>query len=93
VETGPATESPNDGPNSGSQNNGELNPSWAEAIELLDTIPGVGRKSAEVLLAEIGPDMTKFPSAAHLASWCKVCPGNNESAGKQYSGKTGQGNP
>lgn len=92
VETGPATESPSDGPGGGSQNNGELHPSWAEAIELLDTIPGVGRKSAEVLLAEIGPDMTKFPSPAHLASWCKVCPGNNESAGKQYSGKTGQGN-
>ncbi len=67
--------------------------SWAQAVELLDTIPGVGRKGAEMLLAEIGSDMTKFPNAAQLASWCKVCPGNNESAGKQYSGRTGRGNP
>lgn len=65
---------------------------WGKAIELLDTIPGVARKGAEMLLAEIGPDMSVFPSAAALASWCKVCPGNNESAGKQYSGRTGRGN-
>jgi transposase len=94
AETGPTTESPSDQPSAeSSQPNGKWPPSWAEAIELLDTIPGVGRKSAEVLLAEIGPDMSKFPTAAHLASWCKVCPGNNESAGKLYSGKTGRGNP
>ena len=93
VETGPATESPSDEPSSeSSQPNGQRPPSWEEAIELLDTIPGVGRRAAEVLLAEIGPDMTKFPTAAHLASWCKVCPGNNESAGKHFSGKTGRGN-
>jgi len=67
-------------------------PSWEEAVELLDTIPGVNRRMAELLLAEIGADMSRFPSAAHLASWAKVSPGNNESAGKRYSGATGHGN-
>lgn len=62
------------------------------AVALLDTIPGVARATAELLLAEIGSDMSRFPSAAHLASWAKLCPGNHESAGKQYSGKTGTGN-
>ena len=67
-------------------------PSWENAVELLDTIPGVNRRMAELLLAEIGADMSRFPSAAHLASWAKVSPGNNESAGKRYSGATGHGN-
>jgi transposase len=66
--------------------------SWAEAVTLLDTIPGVSRRTAELLLAEIGPDMRRFPSAAHLVSWAKVAPGNNESAGKRYSGAIGHGN-
>lgn len=66
--------------------------SWEAAVSLLDTIPGVARNTAELLLAEIGIDMTRFPSAAHLARWARVCPGNNESAGKQFSGRTGQGN-
>jgi transposase len=48
-------------------------------VELLDTIPGVNRRSAEVILAEIGPDMSRFPSAHHLPSWAWLCPGNNES--------------
>lgn len=65
---------------------------WAEAIELLDTIPGVNQRTAELLLAEIGVDMSRFPSAAHLVSWAKVSPGNNESAGKRFSGATGHGN-
>jgi transposase len=65
---------------------------WAAAVELLDTIPGVNRRTAELLLAEIGADMRRFPSAAHLVSWAKVAPGNNESAGKRFSGATGQGN-
>ena len=65
---------------------------WAEAVELLDTIPGVNRRTAELLLAEIGTDMSRFPSAAHLVSWAKICPGNSESAGKRFSGATGQGN-
>jgi transposase len=65
---------------------------WAAAVALLDTIPGVGQRLAEQLLAEIGPDMSRFPTAAHLASWAKLSPGNNESAGKRYSGSTGHGN-
>jgi transposase len=65
---------------------------WAAAVTLLDTIPGVGQRLAEQLLAEIGPDMSRFPSAAHLVSWAKLSPGNNESAGKRYSGRTGHGN-
>lgn len=65
---------------------------WAEAVALLDTIPGVGRTAAEQIVAEIGTEMGQFASAAHLASWAKVCPGNDESAGKRRSGRTGQGN-
>ena len=63
-----------------------------EALKRLDDIPGMGRRSAEEVLAEIGTDVSRFPSAAHLASWAKVCPGNNESAGKRKSGKIGHGN-
>lgn len=62
--------------------------SWQQAIVLLDTIPGVARHSAELLLAEVGTDMQRFPTAAHLCKWAGVCPGNHESAGRQYSGKT-----
>jgi len=66
---------------------------FEDALTRLDEVPGVGRRVAEDVLAEIGVDMSRFPSAAHLASWAKVCPGNNESAGKQKSGRTGHGNP
>jgi transposase len=63
-----------------------------EAVSLLDTIPGVARRTAEMLVAEIGTDMTRFPSADHLASWAGVAPGNHESAGKRASGKARKGN-
>ena len=63
------------------------------ARDLLMTIPGVGKRAAEVIIAEIGVDMTRFPSAAHLASWAGMCPGNNESAGKHLSGRTRKGDP
>ena len=64
-----------------------------DAIARLVTIPGVGRRTAEVLVAEIGTDMRQFPTARHLASWAGLCPGNNESAGKRKSGRTRKGNP
>ena len=64
---------------------------FAEAAARLETIPGVGAAAAEVIVAEIGTDMTQFPTAGHLASWAGLCPGNNESAGKRRSGKTTKG--
>jgi transposase len=69
-----------------------LRPFEAE-LSILDSIPGIGRWSAEVILAEIGPDMERFPTAGHLASWAGMCPGHNESAGKRRSGKTRKGSP
>jgi len=64
-----------------------------EPASRLRTIPGVGPRTAELLLAEIGPDMSIFPTAGHLASWAGLCPGHNESAGKRKSGRTRKGNP
>jgi len=64
-----------------------------DVIVRFDAIPGVGRRVAEDVLAEMGSDMSRFPTSGHLASWAKVCPGNNESAGKRTSGATGKGNP
>ena len=66
---------------------------FSERRDRLETIPGVGRRAAEVILAEVGVDMSRFPTAAHLASWAGMCPGNNESAGKYLSGKTRKGDP
>ncbi len=63
-----------------------------EAVALIDTIPGVARQTAEIIISEIGTDMTRFPTANHLAAWAGVAPGNNESAGKRRSGKTRKGN-
>jgi transposase len=65
---------------------------YARAIELLDTIPGISGWLAEVLVAEMGIDMRRFASEKHLASWAGVAPGNNESGGKRRSGKTPPGN-
>ena len=65
---------------------------FQEALERLDEIPGVGRRCAEDILAEVGTDMSHFPTAGHLASWAKVCPGIHESAGKRKSIGTGHGN-
>jgi transposase len=64
---------------------------FARARDRLDTITGVGKRAAETIIAEIGLDMSRFPSAAHLASWAGVAPGNNITGGKRGAGKTTQG--
>lgn len=90
IETSIATETPSASPDLpapaphdiANQTDAEAPPtvvSWAEAVELLDSAPGIGRTAAELILAEIGPDMRRFPTEGHLASWAKVCPGNRQS--------------
>jgi len=69
----------------------ELTRPQQPVLEKLDAIPGIDRRIAEVLIAEIGPDMAPFPTDLHLASWAGMCPGNNESAGKRRSSKTTKG--
>jgi transposase len=70
---------------------GEQIAPFEKAVELLCTIPGVQRRTAEVIVSEIGVDMSVFPTAKHLASWAGQCPGNDKSAGKRRSGKTRDG--
>jgi transposase len=62
-----------------------------QAAGRLRAIPGVGEQAAEVIMAEVGPDMTPFPTAGHLSSWAGLCPGNDQTAGKQRNGKTTKG--
>jgi transposase len=64
---------------------------FVQAVTLLCTIPGLAQRTAEVIIAEIGTDMTVFPTAGHLASWAGQCPGNDQSAGKRRSGRTRPG--
>ena len=66
--------------------------SWQEAARLIDEVTGISERVAQGLLAEIGINMSQFPSAKHLASWVGICPGNHESAGKRLSGRTRKGN-
>jgi transposase len=61
------------------------------AHDRLQTIPGIGKRTAEVIISEIGVDMSRFPTAGHLASWAGMCPGNHESAGKRRTGKARKG--
>ena len=68
-----------------------LQPFWA-AVELLCSITGVQQRTAEVIIAELGTDLSAWPSAKHLCSWAALCPGNDESAGKRRSGRTRKGN-
>lgn len=70
----------------------EVSGPFASAMAKVATLPGFDQRSAQNVVAEIGPDLAPFPTAAHLASWAGVCPGNNESAGKRKSGRTTQGN-
>ncbi len=70
---------------------GEQIAPFEPAVELLCTIPGVQRRTAECVIAEIGTDMSVFPSAKHLASWAGLCPGNDQSAGQRRSGRTRKG--
>lgn len=65
---------------------------YEDVIKKIDEMSGIGKRSAEVIISEIGIDMNRFPSDAHLCSWAGLCPGNNESAGKRKSGKTNKGN-
>ena len=69
----------------------QLHPFAAE-LTLIQTIPGLKHRAGECVLAEVGPTMTTFPSAAHLCSWAAICPGQNETGGKSRSGKTRKGN-
>ncbi len=76
------------------ENEREKSPlAWDEAVRLLDGIPGINSRAAQSILAEIGTDMGRFPSARHLSSWAGMCPGNHESGGKRLSGKTRKGSP
>lgn len=77
-------------PEASSEQQGPL--SWQEAVALLSSIPGISERAAHGILAEIGIEMQRFPTASHLASWAGLCPGNHESAGKRLSGKTRKGN-
>jgi transposase len=71
----------------------ELIQPWQGQLMILDSITGVGPRAAEVILAEIGPDMSRFPTAGHLASWAGRCPGQRESAGRRGSAKPRKGSP
>lgn len=65
---------------------------WQFAVELLDTVPGINQRAAEAILAETGINMIQFPDEKHLTAWAGLAPGNNESGGKRYSGRTRKGN-
>jgi transposase len=69
-----------------------LSAPFRKAVDLVDTIPAVSRVAANAIVSETGADMTRFPTAGHLASWLGLCPGNNESGGKRLSGRTRKGN-
>jgi transposase len=69
-----------------------MSPLEQAAMQVLDEIPGIDRRAAQNVLAEIGTDMSRFPTAGHLASWAGLCPGNNQSAGKRRSGRMMEGN-
>ncbi|NNJ13721.1 IS110 family transposase [Chloroflexales bacterium ZM16-3] len=65
---------------------------WASARTICDAVPGIGPRMAEIIIAELGTDMSRFPTAGHAASWARLSPGQNESAGKRRSSRIGKGN-
>ena len=69
-----------------------MSPLEQSAVRMLDEIPGFDRRAAQTVVAEIGTDMSRFPTAGHLASWAGLCPGNNQSAGKRRGGRMREGN-
>ncbi|MFO7683583.1 MAG: IS110 family transposase [Chloroflexota bacterium] len=71
---------------------GESPLTWAESVELLDSAPGVDKKAAEIVLAEMGIDMRQFATADHLTAWAGLAPGNNQSGSKRHKAKTREGN-
>jgi len=71
---------------------GYMTEEYKNAADAIDAIPGIGQVSAQQIIAEIGVDMSRFPTAAHLCNWAGICPGNNESAGKRKSGRTNHAN-
>jgi len=71
----------------------ELLRPFEDTLQRLDAIPGIARRAAQIIVAEVGTDMSRFPSAEHLASWSGLCPGNNQSGGRRRSGKTRKGSP
>jgi transposase len=89
----PASQAPGSGgPDGGGE---EQDPAVAllPALDRLDEVPGIGRRGAQIILAEIGLDMTRFPTAGHLVSWAKLCPATIQSGAKTKNGKTGKGDP
>ncbi len=68
-------------------------PFVAEAVELLDTIPGIAETVAQIIVSEIGVDMSRFATEKHLSSWAGICPSNRESAGKRKEGRINKSNP
>jgi transposase len=68
-----------------------MGPLYKAAVEVLDEVPGIDRRAAENVLAEIGTDMSRFATSGHLAAWAGLCPGNNQSAGKRRSGRMTEG--
>jgi transposase len=72
---------------------GEITPGAPSAIDRLDEVPGIGSRAAQVIIAEIGLDMTQFPTPAHLVSWAKLAPRTIQSGPRSKSGRTGKGNP
>jgi transposase len=81
-------------PSAGKPPSGSIphDPTWRNAQWICDEVPGIGLRVAEIILAELGTDMSRFPSAGHAASWARLAPGQNESAGKRRSSRIGKGN-